>query len=76
METTKSIDIDQNKFDLELFKELLCAALLDVKQKNGKHVVFFFDKEYEQTAIDCGFTCIGNYLCFIIEINKIHYSNS
>ena len=58
------IDIDQNKFDLEFFKELLCSALLDVKQRNGKHVVFFCDKEYEQTAIDCGFTCIGNYLCF------------
>jgi hypothetical protein len=58
------IDMDLGTYDTELFKELLQAALSDAKHRNGKVMTFFCDEEYEQVAKECGFECIGNYLCY------------
>ena len=58
------IDVDRGKYDPALFKELLNAAIADTVRKGGRFITFFCDKEYEETALECGFVCIGNYLCF------------
>ncbi|MBQ7646891.1 MAG: hypothetical protein IJS94_06445 [Clostridia bacterium] len=58
------IDVDQDIYDTELYKELLLAALSDAKRKNGRVMTFFCENEYEKVAMECGFECIGNYLCF------------
>ncbi len=58
------IDMDQEDHDPELFEELLNAALLDAKRRNGRFMTFFCDEEYEKAAMECGFTCIGNNLCY------------
>ncbi|MBR3357252.1 MAG: hypothetical protein IKG46_05415 [Solobacterium sp.] len=58
------IDIDRDAYDPELFKELLEAALFDARSRNGRVMTFFCDEEYEWAAKECGFDCIGKYLCY------------
>lgn len=58
------IDVDQDAYDPVLFKELLNAALIDAKRRNGRFMTFFCDEEYEKAATECGFVCIGNNLCY------------
>jgi len=58
------IDMSQEAYDPELFQTLLNAALLDAKGRNGRFMTFFCDEEYEKAAMECGFVCIGNNLCY------------
>ena len=60
--------IDMNQYNHEAFKDLLIGALMDVKHRNGRAVTFFCEKEYEKDAVECGFQCIGNYLCHRIHL--------
>ena len=60
------IDTDGNAYDPKLFGELLTAVVSDCKKRGGKALTFFSEKEYEENVIACGFTCIGNYLCYKI----------
>ena len=62
------IDIDGGLFDPALYKELLQTALLDAKRRNGKVMTHFCEKEYEETALACGFMSVGNYLCHKITL--------
>lgn len=62
------IDMNNDQFDEDTFKNLLYAALSDVKSRGGRFMTFFCDKECEQTVLECGFTCVGNYLCFKTHI--------
>ena len=57
------IDMNHGAYNPEAFKELLNAALLDAKRRNGNAVTFFCEEEYENAAVECGFRCVGNYLC-------------
>ncbi|MCR5683193.1 MAG: hypothetical protein K6G29_12160 [Clostridiales bacterium] len=63
------IDTDRDKHDPLLFEELLHAAIADTKRRGGRFLTFFCDKEYEETALGCGFVCVGNYLCYKIHLN-------
>lgn len=58
------IDIDGNKQNPTLFKELLNAAIVDCKQRQGKFITCFCDKEDLDILLECGFNCVGNYLCY------------
>lgn len=58
------IDIDRERYDPELFKDLLNAAIADARRRGGKTMTFFCEKEYEEAALECGFVCVGNYRCF------------
>ena len=58
------IEMDHEDHDPELFKELLNAALLDAKRRNGRFMTFFCDEEYEKATMECGFMCVGNNLCY------------
>jgi N-acetylglutamate synthase-like GNAT family acetyltransferase len=60
--------IDMNQYNPEAFKDLLIGALMDVKHRNGTAMTFFCEKEYEKDAVECGFQCIGNYLCHRIHL--------
>ncbi|MBE6104470.1 MAG: hypothetical protein E7193_06215 [Erysipelotrichaceae bacterium] len=57
------IDIDQNRHDPALFRELLQAALMDAKRNDGRVMTIFCDEEDEDAARECGLNCVGNYLC-------------
>ena len=61
------IDIDRGKYDPVLLKELLNAAIADSRLTGGRVMTFFCDKEYEETVVECGFVCVGNYLCYKIR---------
>lgn len=58
------IDLNNNEYHPEVFKELLNAALLHAKSRGGKVMTFFCNEEGEEAAMECGFTCIGNYRCY------------
>lgn len=58
------IDIRGETEHPELFQELLCAAISDARRRGGRFMTFFCEKEYQQTALACGFVCVDNYLCF------------
>ena len=58
------IALDQDICDPALFKELLRAALLDAKSRGGAVMTFFCEEEYEEAAKECGFCCVGKYLCY------------
>lgn len=62
------IDMNHGEHNPEAFKDLLSAALMDVKHRNGKAMTFFCEEEYEKEAVECGFRCIGNYLCHRIRL--------
>lgn len=55
--------MNQEAYNPELFKNLLNAALLDAKRRNGRFMTFFCDEEYEKATMECGFMCVGNNLC-------------
>lgn len=62
------IDMNPGEYCPEVFRDLLNAALMDVKHRNGRAVTFFCEEEYEKDAVECGFRCIGNYLCHRIRL--------
>ena len=63
------IDIDSDKYDPELFQDLLNAAIADARLRGGRVMTFFCEKEYEETALKCGFFCVGNYLCYKVHLD-------
>ena len=63
------IDTDCDKYDPELYQELLHAAIADTRRRGGRVMTFFCDKEYEETALECGFVCVGNYLCYKVHLD-------
>lgn len=58
------MDLPCGEYHPELVKELLNAALADLKRRGSRAVTFFCEKEYGETVKECGFLCIGNYRCF------------
>ncbi|KSV58519.1 hypothetical protein [Acetivibrio ethanolgignens] len=58
------VDMNNGEFDQDIFRNLLYAALSDVKRRGGRVMTFFCDKESEQVVLECGFTYVGNYLCY------------
>lgn len=62
------IDMNQEADNLERFKKLLNAALCDAKHRNGRFMTFFCDEEYEKAAMECGFACVGNNLCYMTHL--------
>lgn len=58
------VDLDGMAHAPGLLKELVRAALLDAKRRGGKVMSFFCEREDEEAALECGFTCIGNYRCY------------
>ena len=63
------IDADGGEPHPDLFRDLLRAALSDIRRRGGRFVTFFCEKEYEEYAQECGFVCVGNYLCFKVRLD-------
>ncbi|MBQ6564495.1 MAG: hypothetical protein IJL88_11315 [Clostridia bacterium] len=63
------IDINCGKHDPALFKELVNAAIADISRRGGRLITFFCEKEYEKAALECGFVCVSNYLCYKIHLD-------
>lgn len=64
------IDMKNEEVEQDVFRELLCAALMDVKNRGGRVMTFFCEKESEPITLECGFTCVGNYLCYKAHFEK------
>ena len=58
------MDIPGGEYNPELVKELGNSALADMKQRCGRYVTYFCEKEYEEAVKECWFLCLGNYLCY------------
>ncbi len=63
------VDIDCERYDTELFKELINAAIVDTRRRGGRVMTFFCEKEYEETVLECGFVCVGKYLCYKLHLD-------
>ena len=62
------VDMNRREYDPQLLKNLLNAALRDVKRSGGKVMTFFCDEVYEEAAKECGFHCVGNYRCYQMHL--------
>ena len=58
------IDMKDEIFDSEVFYELLGKALNTAKERNGKYMTFFCEKEQLEIVKKLGFQCIGEYDCY------------
>lgn len=58
------IDMKDEIFDSEVFYELLGKALNTTKERNGKYMTFFCEKEQLEIVKKLGFQCIGEYVCY------------
>ena len=63
------VDMDGGVIHQDIFRDLLIAALSDAKNKGGRVMTFFCDEDGEQTALECGFTCVGRYLCYKLHLD-------
>ena len=63
------IDIDCGRYDPELYKDLLRAAIMNAKHRGGNVMTFFCEKEYEAAALECGFMCVGNYRLYQVRLD-------
>ncbi len=59
------VDFAGNHFEETIFRSLLIKALNDCKEKGCRHMVFFNDEESQRAALACGFTCVGEYVCYM-----------
>lgn len=59
------VDFAGNRFEETIFRLLLIKALNDCKEKGCRHMVFFNDEESQRAALACGFTCVGEYVCYM-----------
>lgn len=66
--TIYGIDFAGNLFEEAVYRALVTRTLNDCKEKGSQHVVFFNDEETQQTALACGFTCVGTYVCYMKKI--------
>ncbi|MGN0350250.1 MAG: hypothetical protein ACI4ES_01260 [Roseburia sp.] len=58
------IDMKDNAFDSELFRELLGKALNAAKELGGEYMTFFCDEEGQKIVSELGFECVGEYACY------------
>ena len=58
------IDMNNGEFNINIFKTLLYAAMSEVKRMGGKTLTFFCEEKEEKAALECGFKCVGRYLCY------------
>lgn len=62
------VDFLDNKYNSNVFRALLVAALNDSKRRGAKYMIFFNESESQADALACGFRCIGEYVCFKITL--------
>lgn len=62
------VDFPEGVYDSEAYRALLAAALNEGKRSGAKHMIFFNEKEAQADALECGFRCIGEYMCFKIAL--------
>lgn len=59
------VDFAGNRFDEEAFRLLVVKALNERKRAGCPHIVFFNDDESQRQALECGFSCVGEYVAFL-----------
>ncbi|MBO2515772.1 MAG: hypothetical protein CW338_00655 [Clostridiales bacterium] len=57
-------DFRKGRYDREVFCALLRAVMNDCMERDMKHIVFFAEPEEQEAALDCGFRCVGEYVCY------------
>lgn len=62
------IDFKNDIYDSKLYRALLTASLNDCKRRGTKHMVFFNERKSQSDAINSGFRCVGEYVCYKITL--------
>ena len=60
-----SLGYRDNIFDKNTYKALVSVILGDLKATGYKHVTFFNDEESHCTALELGFSCVGEYVLYV-----------
>ena len=58
------IDLKEQTFDPDLFRELLGKALNTAKELGGEFMTFFCEEEGQEIVRELGFQCVGEYVCY------------
>lgn len=58
------IDLKEQTFDPDLFRELLGKALNTAKELGGEYMTFFCEEEGQEIVKELGFQCVGEYVCY------------
>ena len=58
------VDFLEGRYDPEVFKALLVAALNYEKIRGVSHMIFFNGEESQEDTSECGFRCVDEYICF------------
>ena len=56
------------KYQENIYRALLAAALNCCKRMGAKHVTYFCDEDIYEVVLDLGFQCVGKYVCYIKTI--------
>ena len=63
-----SIGYRDNIFDKNTYKALVSAILSNLKVAGYKHMTFFNDEESHPTALELGFSCVGEYVLYVKSV--------
>lgn len=62
------VDFVGDRFEKTVFRSLLVKVLNDCKKSGKKYMVFFNDDQTQETVLDMGFTCVGQYVLYIRDV--------
>lgn len=68
MEEIFGVDFPGGVYDGETYRALVTAALNDEKRRGVRHLVLFADEETQADTLRCGFRCVGEYVCYKLEL--------
>ena len=63
-----SLGYRDNIFDKNTYKALVSVILSNFKEAEYKHMTFFNDEESQSTALELGFSCVGEYVLYVKSI--------
>ncbi len=56
------------KYDAEIFRQLLVTVLNSLKQRGCRYAYFFNEEQTQEAAVRAGFHCAGEYVCYYKKI--------
>ena len=63
-----SLGYRDNIFDKNTYKVLVSVILSNLKVAGYKHMTFFNDEESQPTALELGFSCVGEYVLYVKSV--------
>lgn len=62
------VDYRDRVFDRGAYAALMARALNDCKRRGKKYLIYLDDPKFQSAAAEMGFTCVGEYMLFVGQI--------